>query len=138
MDVLYRIETAPGDTKVDVTVVRFEEMSMVEQIGMAYDADIILGIHGMGLTHSIWTRSGATVVEIFPTGSFLPDCQLMTMALQHNHIAVWNDSIYPTFKEQWETSPGDPKAWQLHDGTRVILDTRFFGELLEQIIEDMT
>lgn len=55
--------------QIRVDVVKFENMTPREQLQVAYDTDVFVGIHGNGLTHLVWARPGATVIEVFPVGS---------------------------------------------------------------------
>lgn len=47
-------------------MVDFAEMSLAEQIETAHSADILVGVHGAGLTHGMFQQTGATLVEILP------------------------------------------------------------------------
>jgi len=38
--------------------------SFQEQLALAYHADVVIGLHGAGLTHALFTRRGSTVVEL--------------------------------------------------------------------------
>jgi len=68
--------------------VKFEDMDAESQLKTAMRADIWLGIHGNGLTHLVWTLSGAAVIELFPANSFLRDYELLSYALEHNYYNV--------------------------------------------------
>jgi hypothetical protein len=59
--------TAIGD--VDVRLVDFARHSLAEQIRIARDTDLLIGIHGAGLTHLLWTPPHAGLLEIAP---FIP------------------------------------------------------------------
>ncbi len=52
---------------VDVEAVDFGSLSFAEQLRVARQTDVLAGIHGAGLTHTMFLREGATaVVEILP------------------------------------------------------------------------
>ena len=53
---------AIGD--VDVRLIDFARHSLDEQIRMARDTDLLIGAHGAALTHMLWTRPHAGVMEI--------------------------------------------------------------------------
>jgi hypothetical protein len=61
--------------KYDVDVVNFEMLSFIDQLKIAVDADVMIGVHGNGLTHLLWMKPGSTLVEMFPAGLFLTDYQ---------------------------------------------------------------
>ncbi|KAI8947193.1 hypothetical protein F4801DRAFT_592828 [Xylaria longipes] len=54
---------------ISVQMVDFAAHSFSEQVRVAQESDVLVGIHGAGLTHSIFMRQGASaVVEIQPEG----------------------------------------------------------------------
>lgn len=50
----------------NVTAVDFAQLSLRDQIDLATKTDILVGIHGAGLTHSLWLNPKAAVIEIKP------------------------------------------------------------------------
>mmetsp|Transcript_15270 Transcript_15270/g.20151 ORF Transcript_15270/g.20151 Transcript_15270/m.20151 type:complete len:577 (-) Transcript_15270:155-1885(-) len=46
----------------------FETMTMREQIAKIIDTDVLIGIHGAGLTHILFATQHTSMVELFPTG----------------------------------------------------------------------
>ncbi|KAH9895529.1 hypothetical protein F4778DRAFT_747202 [Xylariomycetidae sp. FL2044] len=55
--------------RVRVQMVDFAAMSFSEQVRIARQTDVLVGVHGAGLTHSMFMRKGAgAVVEIQPRG----------------------------------------------------------------------
>lgn len=52
---------------VEVKVARLEKMGICEQIRLAVEADVLLGVHGAGLVHFWWLRDEATAFELEPT-----------------------------------------------------------------------
>ena len=52
---------------VTVSLVDFEPLSLREQISIARRTDILVGVHGAGLTHSLFTPPGSALVELSPT-----------------------------------------------------------------------
>ncbi|CAN8096632.1 unnamed protein product [Discula destructiva] len=53
--------------KADVRLVDFEDMPFREQIQLARDTDVLVGMHGAGLTHAMFMEEGrGAVVEIQP------------------------------------------------------------------------
>jgi len=53
---------------VKLQVIDFAAISFTEQIQIVRDTDILLGVHGAGLTHAMWLRPGSAVAEIMPSG----------------------------------------------------------------------
>ncbi|WWC96889.1 hypothetical protein V866_003764 [Kwoniella sp. B9012] len=83
---------------------KLEEMKYQDQIRLFADADIIIGVHGNGLTHQMWMAPGGVVIEIFPPGVFLRDYQLIAQVVGHDHIAILNSRIYT--RQEWKNEPG--------------------------------
>ncbi|KAI0446063.1 hypothetical protein F4803DRAFT_505488 [Xylaria telfairii] len=54
---------------ISVQMVDFAALSFSEQVRVAQESDVLVGVHGAGLTHSMFMRQGAgAVVEIQPEG----------------------------------------------------------------------
>ena len=43
-----------------------EDLDICEQVRIAHESDVIIGVHGAGLVHSWWTREGAILMELVP------------------------------------------------------------------------
>ncbi|KIL60351.1 hypothetical protein M378DRAFT_83855 [Amanita muscaria Koide BX008] len=75
-------------------VIDAEKISRDEQIRIAAETTIMLGVHGNGLTHLVFmppTRL-STVIEIFYPGGFAHDYQWTATAMGMKYFNVWNDS----------------------------------------------
>ena len=51
-----------------VTRVVLEEYNFAQQVLLMHDADIIIGMHGAGLSHIFLTQPGTVLVELKPPG----------------------------------------------------------------------
>lgn len=65
------------DTAGAVTEVNFGGMTWLEQVKYVADVDLLIGIHGNGLTNLLWLPQHAVVIEIFPSDTHLYDYQVM-------------------------------------------------------------
>lgn len=65
---LYLEEIRARLPRVELCVVDLAELPFKEQIQVVRDSDILLGVHGAGLTHSFWLPAGSATVEILPKG----------------------------------------------------------------------
>eukprot|EP00802_Teleaulax_amphioxeia_P001865 Tamp_01867.p1 GENE.Tamp_01867~~Tamp_01867.p1 ORF type:complete len:1322 (+),score=37.69 Tamp_01867:148-4113(+) len=54
------------DPRIRVHWTRFELLSLREQIVKAADTDVLVGVHGNGLSHVLWIRKPGALVEILP------------------------------------------------------------------------
>lgn len=81
--VLARIEDA-GYEFVDPGAMTFEE-----QVATFSQARIILGVHGAGLTNSIWARPGAVVAEFMPSGLYDVGYRFLAPMSGHKHLALF-------------------------------------------------
>jgi hypothetical protein len=55
----------------------FANMTWHQQVQSVHSIDLMFGVHGNGLTNSIWMRPGGTVIEFFPVGCHHYDYQVM-------------------------------------------------------------
>jgi len=55
-----------ADPRIDVKWTRFELLSFREQVLRASQTDILMGVHGNGLSHVLWIRKPGALIEIFP------------------------------------------------------------------------
>eukprot|EP00475_Leptophrys_vorax_P040563 TRINITY_DN7543_c0_g3_i1.p1 TRINITY_DN7543_c0_g3~~TRINITY_DN7543_c0_g3_i1.p1 ORF type:complete len:460 (+),score=109.40 TRINITY_DN7543_c0_g3_i1:95-1474(+) len=73
--------------KFDLEIAQFEKMSFLDQMRSVQDADVIMGVHGNGLTHVLWMKPGSTLVEIFPAGMFVTDFEFYSEFAGLKHFA---------------------------------------------------
>ncbi|PJF19024.1 DUF563 domain-containing protein [Paramicrosporidium saccamoebae] len=73
---------------VSLEVVAFEDHSLKEQIQIVSRADIMIAVHGAALSHILFMRNGATVVELFPYGFRKRIYQNLANTLGV-HYAIW-------------------------------------------------
>uniref|UniRef100_A0A7S0H4U0 Glycosyltransferase 61 catalytic domain-containing protein n=1 Tax=Hanusia phi TaxID=3032 RepID=A0A7S0H4U0_9CRYP len=49
-------------------IIEFEKMSLMEQVDVVQDVDVMIGVTGTGLWNALWMRNGAAGIQIFPFG----------------------------------------------------------------------
>lgn len=64
-----------------------ERLNIWEQIGLLKDAELIVGVHGAGLTNMIFSHD-ARVIELHPAAIFRPHYLLLAKACGHRHVAL--------------------------------------------------
>jgi len=99
-----------------VQIVDFAELALAEQIKVAHSTDILVGVHGAGLTHGIFLPPSSAVVEIQPPTLKHQGFDLMAQSLGHRYYGRHGSK---------HGSPDDNGDWQHDDvfvGRRVFLD----------------
>lgn len=79
------IKALPG---VDLKVVDFATISFQEQINIVGNTDVLLGVHGNGLSHILFLPPGASVIEIFPKDSLQIDYRLYANARELDYCGI--------------------------------------------------
>ena len=68
-----------------------EEMTIQEQIDLFYAAEIVVAIHGAGLTNIIYSPTEIIVIELFPTSFVLPHYYYLAKSLNHKYYYLCSD-----------------------------------------------
>jgi protein O-GlcNAc transferase len=90
---------------VDIQVINFAKMPLAEQIRTAHQSDILVGVHGAGLTHGMWLPESSALVEILPPDLDHWGFSNMAKFLGHRHYRT---------KGSKHDSPDNNGDWQ-HD-----------------------
>ncbi|KAJ7729707.1 hypothetical protein DFH07DRAFT_849928 [Mycena maculata] len=107
---LTQLVQSKGDSW-ELNVLETDKMTKEEQLQVAGRTDILLGVHGNGLTHLVMMPPTpiSTVIEIFYPGGYAHDYEWTATALRKSHFAIWNDSVQtaqqlPTYPEGFHGS----------------------------------
>ncbi|MBI9062165.1 MAG: glycosyltransferase family 61 protein [Marinilabiliaceae bacterium] len=74
----------------------FEDLSWFEQVKLVYNAKIIIGPHGAGLTNAIFMAQGTSLLELRPKGHFFFNCfYTMADAINLNYYYQTCDVKHP-------------------------------------------
>lgn len=68
-------------------------------------SQVMMGVHGNGLTHLLWMNNHnprSTVIEFFFPGGFAEDYEFTARALGIKHYGIWDDQVF--------TAPDIPKV----------------------------
>ncbi|WVO20227.1 uncharacterized protein IAS62_001520 [Cryptococcus decagattii] len=130
---LKKIEKAEKAVVVNAVL---EDLEKEEQFRMFSDADIILGIHGNGLSHELWMPEGGIIIEILPPTSFHYDYPPVSAALGHEHIIWQYDKLFP--RDKWIPENTKRNASLIHDGSLIPLDVDSFTKLAEALVDSMS
>lgn len=69
-------------------IIDFAKFSFPEQLQFIRNADVLLGVHGNGLTHSLFLPAHGKTIEIFPPGSHLLEYRMLceTRSIRYHGI----------------------------------------------------
>ncbi|KAK5163044.1 uncharacterized protein LTR77_010979 [Saxophila tyrrhenica] len=68
-----------------IRLVDFAELDLADQIQIAHSTDILVGVHGAGLTHGMFLPHRSAIVEIQPPGLVNVGFDLMAKSLGHRY-----------------------------------------------------
>ncbi|KAF9496982.1 hypothetical protein BDN71DRAFT_1494937 [Pleurotus eryngii] len=118
------------DHDVEINSVQMEYLSKAEQFDIGTRTDIMVGVHGNGLSHQMWMKAGGSVLELYDTGGFMRDYQLLAEAMHHTHYVIWNDTIHDKWRE-------NKKTFMTKNFNNVHLHTPFVIELLDSLVRQI-
>ena len=82
----------------NVTAVQMEGLSLCEQIELAHETDVLMGVHGAGLVHLWWLHNQALMFELLPQAQVTNPTFRMLATLSgrryHEHLILnsYNDA----------------------------------------------
>ncbi|KAK9815011.1 hypothetical protein WJX73_004803 [Symbiochloris irregularis] len=88
----------------DVSVLRFRAQNLGRAIEEVHGLDILMGVHGAGMSNSIWLQPGAVVIQLIPYGWHSTDHNFFKLGVIFEEIAKTAGAHYL----QWVNR--DPKA----------------------------
>jgi hypothetical protein len=83
--------------RAEIVTVDFTGMSWADQVRVSADADIMVGVHGNGLTNAMWLPPQGTVIEIFPDRAHHYDYQMLSEAMGLDYFGFERDTIFRPF-----------------------------------------
>ncbi|WPH02112.1 glycosyltransferase family 61 protein [Acrodontium crateriforme] len=111
--------------EVNMRMVDYAALSLSEQIHISHTTDILIGVHGAGLTHGIFLPPNSTLVEIQPPSLKHKGFHNMAEALGHRYFTCHGS------EHEIPQGNGD---WQ-HDD--VFLEETAFMEIMDKAIASM-
>ena len=71
-----------------------EDLPFDKQFEIANKTDLLIGVHGNGLSHAAFMHPHRNVVEIYPTGwSFQWDYYTLSKMMGHEYTCIFNNNI---------------------------------------------
>ena len=87
-------ELIPILRKYGFATVDFDSLNFDAQISMVYCADMLVSLHGAGLTHMLWITGGSKIMEIRSRGDALNNCYFtLASDLGHEYHYILADKI---------------------------------------------
>ena len=88
---LQRMRNIPGIVFRDVMM---EELSFDMQFGIANETDLLIGVHGNGLSHAAFMKPHRNVVEIFTPGwPFHWDYYTLSKMMGHEYLCIFDSTV---------------------------------------------
>ncbi|RSH87242.1 hypothetical protein EHS25_003151 [Saitozyma podzolica] len=97
---------------------QMETKSRIEQFCMALRSDVIMGVHGNGLSHALWMKPGSAMIEIMYPGGFAKDYAMIGELMRHDYYAIHNDTVLT------------PDKWSRPDGWSIGQNQGFHGSYI--------
>lgn len=79
--------------QVELMQLHMEDYSGLKQIEVASKLDMIIGMHGNGLTHQLWMTPRRYVVEFYWKYNFQYDYPTAGQLLQHHYLGILNGRV---------------------------------------------
>lgn len=89
------LQALPG---VQLRVVNFAGISFKEQINIIGNTDVLISVHGNGLSHLLFLPQSSTVVEILPDDAYTVDYRLFADARGMDYLGINNHGVIDQFE----------------------------------------
>ena len=80
----------------------FAAIPWEQQVRLSAAHDVMVGVHGNGLTNAVWMRPGGLVLELFPDGVRHYDYQLIAELCGLGYFGFERDRVFPAFSRTGE------------------------------------
>jgi hypothetical protein len=94
----------------EISTVEFAGMSWADQVRASAQSDLMLGVHGNGLTNLLWLPPHAMVIEFFPEGAHHYDYQVLSEIMQLDYFGLVGDRIFRQFSRHGASYGHDGEA----------------------------
>ncbi len=82
------------DARFQLQTADFAQMSWSEQVVASASSDVMIGVHGNGLTNLLWIEPGGVVIELFPDGFHQYDYQMYSELAGLHYYGLEGDRIH--------------------------------------------
>jgi hypothetical protein len=85
-----------------VLEVDFGFLPWAQQVRLSAAHDVMVSVHGNGLTNVLWMRPGSLVLEFFPPGSRHYEVQFFAELCGLDYFGFESDNVFPAFSRYGE------------------------------------
>ncbi|KAM3498229.1 hypothetical protein MY11210_009686 [Beauveria gryllotalpidicola] len=103
---------------IKLDVVDFASMPLHQQVQVARYTDVLLGVHGAGLTHSMFMKPGAVLVEVLPADFTHKGFRNLAQMLGHTYFRTHAQPAAPKRRRDWQQDPVEIDQQRLIDAVR--------------------
>ncbi|KAL2850712.1 hypothetical protein BJY01DRAFT_125539 [Aspergillus pseudoustus] len=111
----------------------FAAISFAEQLAVAQQTDVLVGVHGAGLTHGIFLPAHSAMVEILPPSLNHKGFRNVAALLGHSYFSVHASQSVPQPAPEGQDTSKKPD-WHQED---VFLEKDIFMELMNVAIKSL-
>ncbi|BCS25464.1 uncharacterized protein APUU_50175S [Aspergillus puulaauensis] len=117
-----------------VKSVDFASIPFAEQLAVAQQTDVLVGVHGAGLTHGIFLPPHSAVVEILPPGLNHKGFRNVAALLGHSYFSAYaTESIRPARSSEDEVlGTQEERDWHRED---VFIEQDVFMDLMDLAVK---
>jgi len=87
------VEYLLSHEKIDFMQLHMESYSALDQVRAAAKCHVLIGMHGNGLTHSLWMRPGGYVIEYYWAYNFQYDYPTSAQLMNHTYLGIQNGRV---------------------------------------------
>lgn len=114
---------------IDFMHLHMEDYTPLEQIRIASQCDVLIGVHGNGLSHALWMPPERYVIEIFWQFRYQFDYMTAAQLMRHEYLGLFNGS--PIDSELVRTRDKSLRAMP----KKVVVNEQNFTAFLDDIEE---
>jgi len=85
----FLVQTLSEHPQVHFKHLFMEKFSGLEQIQIAKTCNLLVGVHGNGLSHQVWMKPGSYVVEYFWNNAFVFCYSILARMMKHAYLGFW-------------------------------------------------
>ncbi|EED14746.1 DUF563 domain protein [Talaromyces stipitatus ATCC 10500] len=115
-------------SEVLIQLIDFAVLPLQEQVQIIRGTDVLVGVHGAGLTHGLWLPQRSAMVEILPEGFQHKGFRNLAGALGHDYFSTHASTL------QTSSRGANDNSWQVSD---VALDEERWLQLMNVAIKSM-